>query len=86
MEIAAPRRPILSAKIPDGTAPIIAPIAKLEAIHEPCSLVMAIVEFGDFNSSNTGDVHDKPVPAAAAAKQTFGKRETDKLGVCIWNI
>lgn len=49
IEIAVLLRPILSAKIPDGTAPIIAPIARLEAIHVPCSLVMVIVEFPDCN-------------------------------------
>lgn len=70
IKIAVLRRPILSANIPDGTAPIIAPIAKLEAIHVPCSLVIKIVEFDDCNWTKTGDVHDKPVPAAAAHKQT----------------
>lgn len=70
IKIAVLRRPILSAKIPDGTAPIIAPIAKFEAIHVLCSFVIEIVEFPDSNWTKADDVHDKPVPAAAAHKQT----------------
>lgn len=70
IEIAVLRRPILSAKKPDGKAPNKAPIGKYEAIHVLSSSVIWKVEFGDFNSANTGDVHDKPVPAAAAHIQT----------------
>lgn len=66
-------RPSLSAKIPDGTAPTIAPRAKIEAIHPPWSVVIGIVESAAFNWSNTGDVHERPVPAAAAPKQTIAK-------------
>ena len=36
----------------------------------PWSDVMGSVEFFDSNIGSTGDVHDSPVPAAAAAKQT----------------
>lgn len=35
MMIAAFLRPTLSAKIPDGTAPHIAPMANIDAIHVP---------------------------------------------------
>lgn len=87
IKIAAFLRPSLSAKIPDGTAPIIAPIAKTEAIQVPSSVVMGILEFAAFNWSNTGDVHDRPVPAAAAPKQTIAKEEkisiNDKLGLLV---
>lgn len=89
-------RPILSARMPDGTAPTIAPIANSEAIHvnseteawmvafgaeitESTAGMVKCVEFVKFveivkffisSWSFTGDVHDKPVPAAAALRQT----------------
>lgn len=71
IKIAAFLRPILSAKIPDGTAPIIAPIAKHAATHPASSSLISMAESSFFNWSNTGEVHARPVPAAAAPKQTF---------------
>lgn len=71
--IAAFLRPSLSAIIPDGTAPMMAPMANNEAIHVPWSFVIGIFELDAFSWSNTGDVHDNPVPAAAAPKQTIMK-------------
>lgn len=63
-------RPALSANIPEGTAPQIAPIANIDAIHVACSSVMCISASVLFNCSSTGDVQDNPVPAAAAPKHT----------------
>lgn len=73
MIIAAFLRPSLSASMPDGTAPMMAPMAKNEAIQVPWSSVIGIFEPEDFSWSNTGDVHDNPVPAAAAPMQTITK-------------
>lgn len=89
MRMAAFLRPILSAMIPEGTAPTIAPIANSEAIHVNCSVVAKSLPpapgsepsaskpfgktFGD-SSSFTGDVHDRPVPAAAALRHTIGDK------------
>lgn len=73
IKIAAFLRPSLSAKMPDGTAPTIAPMANNDAIHVPCSLVIRIAEPFAVSWSNTGEVHESPVPAAAAPKQTVGQ-------------
>lgn len=71
MQIAVFLRPSLSAKIPDGTAPMMAPIAKHDAIHVPWSSSIRIFESLSFNWSNTGEVQERPVPAAAAPKHTY---------------
>lgn len=112
-------RPILSAIMPDGTAPTIAPMANSEAIHVNWAVVARILDsgvsivdpvlppigaefidvvifvifvmiFSEFaesvesvelitSRSFTGDVHDRPVPAAAAPRQTVGqKREIER--------
>lgn len=73
--MAAFLRPSLSAKMPDGTAPKIAPIANIDAIHVPSSFVTRITESAAFNWLKTGDVHARPVPAAAAPKQTNAKKK-----------
>lgn len=70
IKMAAFLRPILSAKMPDGTAPTIAPIANSDAIHVFSWTLVGIMELGDISWSCTGDVHDRPVPAAAALRQT----------------
>lgn len=45
----------------------------------PCSFVTVNVEFPDSNTLMTGDVHDKPVPAAAAAKHTANNINNSKM-------
>lgn len=71
MSIAVFFRPNLSAKMPDGTAPTMAPIGKNAATHVSWSPVTLIIESGADSWLFTGDVHDSPVPAAAALMQTI---------------
>lgn len=118
IRMAAFFRPILSAIMPDGTAPTIAPMANSEAIHVNWAVVARIVDsgvsivdpvlppigaefidavifvifvmiFAEFSESVesvelitsrsfTGDVHDRPVPAAAAPRQTVGQKKGDR--------
>lgn len=81
--MAAFLRPILSASMPDGTAPTIAPMANSEAIHVNWAVVARIspsdcVGFFGTSRSFTGDVHDRPVPAAAALRHTARKQREEK--------
>lgn len=57
-------RPNMSALLPAGIDPIIAPIAINEPTHDPSSAVIGILEFSDSNMGNTGDVHASTVPTA----------------------
>lgn len=77
MSIAAFFRPILSAIMPHGKAPTMAPIAKNEAIHGSSDSVAWTTESGLFSFSPTGDVHASPVPAAAAPRQTVSKMQNN---------
>lgn len=94
ISIAVFLRPNISAKRPHGTAPTIAPMAKNEAIHVFWSFVTCIRESFASNCSATGDVHDKPVPAAAAPKHTVftipkwlqQKQKQNKLDIWLWNV
>jgi len=57
-------RPNMSAPLPAGMDPMIAPIAISEPTHEPCSGVIGILEFFASNMGSTGDVHASTVPTA----------------------
>lgn len=57
-------RPNMSALLPAGMDPTIAPMAISEPTHDPSSDVIGILEVGDSNMGNTGDVHARTVPTA----------------------
>lgn len=57
-------RPNMSAPLPAGMDPMMAPIAINEPTHEPSSAVMGILEFSPSSMGNTGDVHASTVPTA----------------------
>lgn len=59
-------RPYLSDMAPDGRAPITAPIAHREPIHDPSSDVMGRKESSLISFGSTGDVHAKAVPTPTA--------------------
>lgn len=82
IKMAAFLRPNLSAKMPDGTAPTIAPIAKNDAIHVLWSPATGMMELGSSNCPWTGDVHDRPVPAAAALIHTVTLYQIEVTNVC----
>lgn len=83
IKIAVCFRPIFSAKIPAGMAPMSAPIGKQDAIHVDSPGVVGSVEFALSNCAVTGEVHDRPVPAATALMQTADvEKMNEMIDVC----
>lgn len=52
----------------------------------PSSFVTVNVEFPDNRTLITGDVHDKPVPAAAAAKHTVIIWKMSYMNSFLWSV
>lgn len=57
-------RPNMSALLPAGMDPMIAPMAISEPTHDPSSEVIGILEFLASSMGSTGDVHASTVPTA----------------------
>jgi len=67
-------RPNISALLPAGMDPMIAPMAISEPTQDPSSEVIGILEFSDSNMGNTGDVHASTVPTANGPIVAEGKQ------------
>jgi len=57
-------RPNMSAPLPAGIDPMIAPIAISDPTHDPCSGVIGILESAASSLGKTGEVHASTVPTA----------------------
>lgn len=72
-------RPNMSAPLPAGMDPMMAPMAISEPTHDPSSAVIGILEFSDCNMGSTGDVHANTVPTANGPIVAVTRRKKEMM-------